>query len=130
MKKLLIATDRFLPEWNGISSFLSEMLPRVCDEYQITVLAPDFGELKTEFKAKVIRFKVLKIKMGDNYRPLINPFKIFSEVKRCDIVWVHTIGPIAGCSIVAAKILHKAVLFYQHTVEWEVFPISQTVDLF
>ena len=129
MIKILIATDRFLPEWDGISSFLNEILPRMSDDYQITVLAPDFGQLKTRYKAKVIRFKVLRIKLGDNYRPIVNPFKIFSEVKKTDILWAHTIGPIAICSILAAKKYHKPILFYQHTIEWEVFPNSQGINL-
>ncbi|MBW1707895.1 MAG: glycosyltransferase family 4 protein [Deltaproteobacteria bacterium] len=130
MKKILIATDRFLPGWDGISSFLNEILPRMSDDYQITVLAPDFGKLKIKYKAKVIRFKVLRIKLGDNYRPIVNPFKIFSEVKKTDILWAHTIGPIAACSILAANKYHKPILFYQHTIEWEVFPNSQDINLF
>ncbi|MBW1644674.1 MAG: glycosyltransferase family 4 protein [Deltaproteobacteria bacterium] len=129
MKKILIATDRFLPQWDGISSFLNEILPRMSDDYQITVLAPDFGKLTIRYKAKVIRFKVLRIKLGDNCRPIVNPFKIFSEVKKTDILWAHTIGPIATCSILAAKRYHKPILFYQHTIEWEVFPNSQGINL-
>ena len=130
MKKILIATDRFLPKWDGISSFLNEILPRMSDTYQITVLAPDFGKLKIKYRAKIIRFKVLKIKLGDNYRPIVNPFKIFDEVRKADILWLNTIGPIAACSIFAAKRYHKPILFYQHTVEWEVFPNSQDINLF
>jgi glycosyltransferase involved in cell wall biosynthesis len=129
MKKILIATDRFLPQWDGISSFLNEILPRMSNDYQITVLAPDFGKLTIRYKAKVIRFKVLRIKLGDNCRPIVNPFKIFSEVKKTDILWAHTIGPIATCSILAAKRYHKPILFYQHTIEWEVFPNSQGINL-
>lgn len=129
MKKILIATDRFLPQWDGISSFLNEILPRMSDDYQTTVLAPDFGKLKIKHKAKVIRFKVLRIKLGDNYRPIVNPLKIFTEVKKSDIIWAHTIGPIAMCSILAAKKYHKPILFYQHTIEWEVFPNSQGINL-
>jgi len=45
MKKLLIATDGFLPRWDGISSFLNELIPRIEDDYQLTVIAPDLGEL-------------------------------------------------------------------------------------
>jgi len=129
MKKILIATDRFLPQWDGISSFLNEILPRMSDDYQITVLAPDFGKLIIRYKAKVIRFKILRIKLGDNCRPIVNPFKIFNEVKKADILWAHTIGPIATCSILAAKRYHKPILFYQHTIEWEVFPNSQAINL-
>jgi len=58
------------------------------DHYQITVLAPDFGKLTIRYKAKVIRFKVLRIKLGDNCRPIVNPFKVFREVKKADIIWV------------------------------------------
>ena len=130
MKNILIATDRFLPKWDGISSFLNEILSRMSDAHHITVLAPDFGKLKIKYRAKIIRFKVLKIKLGDNYRPIVNPIKIFHEVRKADILWVNTIGPIAACSIFAAKRYHKPILFYQHTIEWEVFPHSQDINLF
>jgi len=130
MKNILIATDRFLPGWDGISSFLNEILSRMSDAHHITVLAPDFGKLKIKYRAKIIRFKVLKIKLGDNYRPIVNPIKIFHEVRKADILWVNTIGPIAACSIFAAKRYHKPILFYQHTIEWEVFPHSQDINLF
>jgi len=130
MKKILIATDRFLPEWDGISSFLNEIMPKISDAYLITVLAPDFGKLKIKYRAQIIRFNVLKVKFGDNYRPIVNPFKIFNEVRKADILWVNTIGPIAACSIFAARKYHKPILFYQHTIEWEVFPNSQDINLF
>ena len=42
-KRLLIATDNFLPRWDGISRFLSEIIPRLTEHYEITVVAPDFG---------------------------------------------------------------------------------------
>jgi len=129
MTKILIATDRFLPGWDGISSFLNEIITRMSDAYHITVLAPDFGELKIKYNAKIVRFKVLKFKLGDNYRPIVNPLKIFSETRKADILWVNTIGPIAVCSIIAAKIYRKPIMFYQHTIEWEVFPNSQGINV-
>jgi len=43
---------------------------------------------------------------------------------------VNTIGPIAACSIFAAKRYHKPYSVYQHTIEWEVFPHSQDINLF
>jgi hypothetical protein len=42
-KKLLIATDNFLPRWDGIARFLSEIIPRLAAHYEITVIAPDCG---------------------------------------------------------------------------------------
>src|SRR3989338_9882834 len=45
-KKLLIATDSFLPRWDGITRFLTEIIPRLKDNYEITVIAPEFpGEI-------------------------------------------------------------------------------------
>ena len=45
-KNLLIATDSFLPRWDGISRFLIELIPRIKDDFEITLVAPDFkGEL-------------------------------------------------------------------------------------
>lgn len=64
MKKLLIATDNFLPRWDGIARFLSELIPRIKDEYDITVIAPDFPGEKKDI-CNVIRIPLFNFRIGD-----------------------------------------------------------------
>ncbi|MEK6916698.1 MAG: glycosyltransferase family 4 protein [Nanoarchaeota archaeon] len=131
MKKILIATDGFLPRWDGISSFLNELIPRLDHDYKITVIAPNMGELVSKYKANIIRFNTLKIRLADNYYlAILNPKIISEEVKKADIVWVQCLGTIGMAGILAAKRYNKPVIMYNHMIEWEVFPNSQGIDLF
>ena len=125
-QKILIATDGFLPRWDGISSFLNEIIPMIQDDFDITVIAPDMGELKTKYKAEIIRFNTLKVRLADNYfAALVNPFTMAREVKKTDAVWIQTVGPIGVWGVLLGKLYKKPVLFYNHMFEWEVFPQSQ-----
>jgi glycosyltransferase involved in cell wall biosynthesis len=127
MIKLLIASDALLPRWDGVSSFLNEIIPRIQDTFELTVIAPDFGQLKTEYKAKIIRFNTIKKRLGDNYyASIVNPWVLSAQVKRNDIVWVQALGPVGIAGIFAAKRHHKPLIMYNHLIEWEVFPNSQS----
>ena len=46
--KLLIASDAFIPRWDGVARFLYEIIP-LLKEYEITVVAPDYGEIENHF---------------------------------------------------------------------------------
>lgn len=130
MKKILIATDGFLPRWDGISSFLNEMIPRIQDSFNLTIIAPDLGELKPKYKAKIIRFRTMKMRLGDNYyASTVNPFVMAQYIKKTDIVWVQCIGPIGAWAIILSKIYKKPVVMYNHMLEWEVFAKSQSIDI-
>jgi glycosyltransferase involved in cell wall biosynthesis len=130
MKKLLIATDGFLPRWDGIASFLNEMIPRIENDYELTILAPDSGELKQKYKAEIFRFNTLKIRLADNYYACLpNIFKISEEIKKTDLVFVQCLGTIGVLAIILSRIHKKKVIMYNHMLEWEVFAKSQSIDL-
>ncbi|MBS3122353.1 glycosyltransferase family 4 protein [Candidatus Woesearchaeota archaeon] len=121
-KKLLIATDSFLPRWDGITRFLTEIIPRLKDNYEITVIAPEFpGELKwAEIEhIKFIRFPILNFNFGDINFSWFHYSKIKKIVEEQDIVFSQTIGPIGICAIKSAKKLKKPVICYIHSIEWE-----------
>src|SRR3989338_6656773 len=104
MKKLLIATDGFLPRWDGIASFLNEIIPRLQDDFDITVIAPDSGKLRQKYKAEIIRFGTINLRLADNYyASLVNPFIILRETKKSDMVFVQCIGPIGIAGIIIAN---------------------------
>ena len=118
-KKLLIATDSFLPRWDGVSRFLSEIIPRLSKTYDITVLAPAFKGKTRKQRARIIRFPLIDMEFGDISfaRPSIKQVK--EEVKKADIVWTQTLGPIGMAAIRYSKKLKKPIIAYIHSIEWE-----------
>jgi glycosyltransferase involved in cell wall biosynthesis len=124
-KKLLIATENFLPRWDGIARFLNEIIPKLCDEYDITVIAPRFsGEIKGFDDINLIRIPISGMKFGDYSPAKIQLGIIKREVKKADIIWTQTIGTIGIPSIIYARFYKKPLLAYIHSVEWELFSES------
>ena len=121
MKKLLIVSDSFLPRWDGIARFLSDIIPSLSKEYDITVLAPRFKGTLPEYKnVKIIRFPLLKlIKLGDTYPCIPSIRKIKDSIKEADIVWTHTLGTIGLAAIKYAKKYNKPVIASVHSLEGE-----------
>ncbi|MBI4439298.1 glycosyltransferase family 4 protein [Candidatus Woesearchaeota archaeon] len=125
MKKLLIATDSFLPRWDGISRFLDEIVPRLSDHYEIKILAPDFkGEFSKYIDIEIIRFPLSRFKLADYPVPKPAYREISTHINEADIVWTQTIGPIGALAIIAAKRQKKPLAAYIHSIEWELFPKS------
>jgi len=119
MKKLLIATDCFLPRWDGVVRFLLETIPKLSDKYQITVVAPNFGAYNEIPYVAVEQFPVIKINFGDIEFTWFHPFKMRKLAKEADLVFVQTLGPIGVSAINAAKRCKKPLIGYVHSVEWE-----------
>ncbi|HHE36543.1 MAG TPA: glycosyltransferase family 1 protein [Candidatus Woesearchaeota archaeon] len=128
-KKLLIATDNFLPRWDGISRFLSEIIPRLRYKYDITVIAPDFGQssLDDDESVNIVKIPITKFRIGDFKPAKFHHRTIRREVKRADIVFSQTIGPIGILSIFAAKRNKKKIISFIHSIEWEL--VSKAIGL-
>ncbi len=120
MKKLLICSDTFLPRWDGISRFLSEVVPRLAKHYDITLIAPDYGEIKMD-NVNLIRFPVVKFRLGEYPPPRPSMSKIKKAVKKSDIVWSQSLGPIGAASMYYAKKYKKPCTAYIHSIEWELY---------
>lgn len=121
-KRLLIATDNFLPRWDGISRFLSEIIPRLTEHYDITIIAPDFGTYEDP-NITIIRIPLSKFfKIGDFNIPKFKIKTIRKAVKNTDIVFSQTIGPIGSGAINAAKRYRKPIAAFIHSIEWELVP--------
>ncbi len=119
--KILIATDSFLPRWDGIASFLNVVIPRIKDEHKITVLAPDYGEFKGYEDVSIERMPVMNKKFGD-YRPARPKFSaIRKKIREADVVWTQTLGPLGMYTIFEANRQKKPVIAYIHSIEWELF---------
>ncbi len=129
-KNLLIASDNFLPRWDGIARFLSEIIPSLSKKYKITIIAPKFpGKFKNILNIKLIRFKLGKITWGDYTACLVNRRIIKQEVKNADIVFCQTIGPVGMATILTAKRYRKPIIAYKHAIEWELVPNSMGISL-
>ena len=125
-KNLLIATDNFLPRWDGIASFLNELVPRIEKDYNITLIAPDFGDHKKKvtYKSKVIKFKLFKLRMGDYYPAIVKKKVLAKEIKKADVIFLQSLGPIGLWTTLFAKRFKKPAIRYNHSNEWELFPNS------
>lgn len=121
-RKLVIATDNFLPRWDGIARFLVEIIARLKDTYDITVITANYEGHYDDPKIKIVRFPLRKFSIGD-FPPAIPDKKMIRhEIKDADVVWVQTIGPIGSASIKIAKSMKKKVVSYNHSIEWELVP--------
>jgi len=119
-KKLLIATDNFAPRWDGVSRFLTEVVPKL-KNYEITIIAPDFGPIKKDIFSGInlARFPLRNMSF-DYYTPAkVDSKKIKKLVEQNDLIWVQTIGPIGAAAINAAKKQNKKIVIYTHSVDWE-----------
>ncbi|MCF7871403.1 glycosyltransferase [Candidatus Woesearchaeota archaeon] len=122
-KKLLVATDNYLPRWDGIARFLNEIIPRIKNKYDITIISPDFGNTNHK-EIKHIRIPLSKIKYGDYQAAKLDIKTIKKEVKKNDIIFTQTIGPIGLPTILQAKKQKKPIAAYTHSIEWELAPLA------
>lgn len=120
MKRLLIATDNFLPRWDGVARFLSEVIPRLSKKYMITVLAPEFPGQQTEYdNVKIVRFKTFDFQVNA-YTPAKPSMKIIHQhVRQADLVWTQAVGPIGAATIRAASKQRKPIAAFIHSYEWD-----------
>lgn len=124
-KKLMIASDTFLPRWDGVSRSLAEIVPRLSQKYETTLLVPDFNHKKIRIKnVEIIALPIHKFMIGDYRPPKLKSKAVKKIVKKADIVFTQTIGPIGACAIIYAKRLKKPLYAYIHSIEWELVPKS------
>ena len=117
-KRLLIATDNFLPRWDGISRFLSQIIPEIKSIYDITIITPKFkGKLKHINGVKLIRLPIHNFHIGDYQPTKLNIMKIKEYINKTDLLWVQTIGPIGATAIFLAKLSKKPIVAYIHSIE-------------
>ncbi len=119
-RNLLIATDRFLPKRDGISTFLDLLLPELAKKFKITVIAPKFpGKIPKYKNVKIIRFPLSGIKFGKLDLAKPKKRKIRRAVKKADLVFVQMIAPIGFQATRYATKYNKPVVNYVHCVEWD-----------
>lgn len=121
--RLLIATDFYTPRWDGVTRFLTEVIPRLKDDYDIRLIAPDFKyKSKKKDPSWVKRIGLFPFKVGDFPVPIIGP-KLFSiirkEVREANIVWVQELAPIGLFTALSAISYKKKVVGFEHAIQWD-----------
>ncbi len=120
--KLLIATDSYLPRWDGIARFLNDILPELTSQFSVTVIAPQFPGKHERMKGiSEILMPMYSFIYGDYQLPRFEKKLAKQAVKDADIIWTHTIGPIGKNIIYMGKKQKKIVISYIHSIEWELF---------
>ncbi|MBI3033120.1 glycosyltransferase family 4 protein [Candidatus Woesearchaeota archaeon] len=129
MKKLLIATDCFLPRWDGVTRFLIEILPYLKAKYHITIIAPEFEGIFHQIEGvETIRLPTMKMSFGDIQFSWFHYRKIKHLVREHDIIFSQTIGPIGISAIKAGKKHKKPVIAFIHSIDWEL--TTKSIDKF
>ncbi|MGM5482086.1 MAG: glycosyltransferase family 4 protein [Nanobdellota archaeon] len=120
MKKLLIATDGFLPRWDGIVRFLIELVPRLEKDYQIKIVAPKFpGHFINPFNSEVIRFDLMNRNFGDIQFSKVKAKSLEPYIEWSDLVFVQSLGTLGMKTIKLAKKSGKPTISFLHLIEWE-----------
>src|SRR3989344_2362188 len=116
-KKVLIATDTFLPKLDGVSIFLSKVIPELSKYYDITVVCPDFpGKIKDFSYIKIVKTKVSRIKIANYNIPLPKNRVIKKLVENSDLIWIQSIGTIGKKTLKYANLLNKKTIAYVHAI--------------
>jgi glycosyltransferase involved in cell wall biosynthesis len=116
---LVIATDNFLPRRDGVVSFLNEILPRLKKSFTITIICPDSKKRPSISGVSFLFIPLSSKKAGDFNFAKIAPKKIFPTIKKADIVFSQTIGPVGATSLFLAQRLRKKNVSFIHSIDWE-----------
>jgi 1,2-diacylglycerol 3-alpha-glucosyltransferase len=123
--KLLIATDSFLPRWDGPTRFLLDVIPSLTNNLDVTIVCPKFkGDVKFK-EATIIRLPI----EGKTYYYEKPSLKSISKlVKEHDIIFANTLGPIGEKTIKVAGKLDKPVLNYVHSIQWNLLSKNRFLE--
>lgn len=118
-KKIVIATDNFLPRKDGITRFLQEILPTLNENFDVTVICPNYGVLQDSIPYNLVRIPLGKSYHGDFKPSRFSPLKISRAIKDADLIFTQTIGPIGSLAIFLGHKIGKTIICYVHSIEWE-----------
>lgn len=122
--RLLVVADAFLPRWDGVSRFLSQLIPVLSKSFEVVVIAPDYGKAP-HFKGVCLHsIPTVGFEINAYSPPRFATKLVEEEVSKADLVFVHSIGPLGANAVVAAWRLKKKLIAYVHSVEWELVPRS------
>lgn len=131
MDRVLFASDRYFPEPNGLVRFLAEVIPRLSDDFSVTLVAPYLGKTDQTIKCdRTVFIKTFSFRIADFKLPHFSFSKIKSLVDDSDIIFINDLGPIGLLSFHYARKYHKPIVAYTHVIEWELMLKSLKAPLF
>jgi glycosyltransferase involved in cell wall biosynthesis len=119
-RKLLVATDNFLPRHDGIARFLKEVLPVLSELYEVTVVCPNYGPIEIP-GIRIVQVPLSNWQVGDYKLPQLSLGAVKSLVLENDVVFCQGLGPI-GYAAVRAAHKKKKLVMYTHSIDWELVP--------
>lgn len=123
--KILIAADTFYPKVDGTLRFIEEFVKRAKDNFDLSLLVPQFNHQKDINKLKPVFLETSKLIELSTYPSmkisLQNVKKIKNAVREAEIVFVQGPALISYLSIYYAHKYHKKIIFYAHMSSWDLF---------
>lgn len=123
--KLLLVADTYYPKVDGTLRFMEEFIKRSKNTFDISLLVPDLGEEKKIDGVRSIHFLQTSRWIGiSGYSSMkLSPknFRIIKKaIKESDLIFVQGPAMISYLSIRIASHYKKKVVFYLHTLSWEI----------
>lgn len=125
--QLVIVSDNFLPRWDGIARFLAEIIPKLSEEFSISIIGPDFGLVEHPVAQNIRRHIKIPLQKGNVADFKLARFRyraIAREISKADVVFTQTIGPIGALGIIAAKRKRKPIVSFIHNIETSLVPMA------
>ena len=120
MKHLVMLTDNFLPRHDGIVRFLVEVLPFLAKQFKVTLICPQYKEATVDVPGVHIEYIPVSSRFaGDFPVPKCKPMRLFRLIRKADIVFGQTLGPIGATGLFIAQWLKKPTVSFIHSLEWE-----------
>ena len=118
--EMIIATDNFLPRRDGITTFLSEIIPRLKENFNITIICPEYKTTEVKIEGiKFVRIPLSKRKVGDFRIPKWKPRKIIKTIKKADLIFTQTTGPIGASALFFGQRMNRKTIAFIHSIEWD-----------
>jgi glycosyltransferase involved in cell wall biosynthesis len=124
MKNLLIASDRFLPEKNGLVRFLQEIIPFMQHKYNISLLIPQTNRSENTSRIDLQKINTIDLPTYNfqvaDYTPVKPKIGMIKKaIRNAEIVWINSCGIIGLTSLHYAKKYNKPTYIYTHCQDWD-----------
>ncbi len=118
--KLLLVADTYYPKVDGTLKFIEEFMKRAQDDFEISLLVPNYGVKKGRNIHYIESSKLIKLSDYPSIKISFRNFSIIKKaVKNAEIIFVQGPALISYLSIYYAHKYNKKVVFYLHTLSWE-----------
>ena len=123
-KTMLVAVDSFLPQITGVAIVSMEFIKRLSKHYNLIVFAPSHGFLNVEqVDAEFYFSPLIPFLNVHGFQACFPPLLMMRQaMKKVDIVFTHTFGPVGGLAIYLSAKFHIPCFAYCLSIDWELYP--------